>query len=367
MLAELQWAYNGIKVRIARKDVPALATLPNVVAVRGIQLQTPGNETSVPFLGVPGDVWEDLGRTGDGIKIAVIDTGFDYTHANFGGPGTVAAYNAANAADTTLGPEDAPWFGANAPKVKGGWDFVGDAYDAAADDGSPALTPHPDPDPLDCVYTDGSSGHGSHVSGTATGFGVLADGTTYHGPYDSSTYDNDFLIGPGVAPEADLYGLRVFGCEGSTDVTTEAIEWAVENHMDVINMSLGSPFGRSDDPSAVASTNAAAAGVVVVTSAGNNGPSPYITGSPGTATGAIATAAVDSTQNFIGVRLALNTGTSIVTISANGVAPVDGTTYQVVVLKDNPATAGERGPRLLGRRVHLERHQRRRQQPARGD
>ncbi|MEA2651632.1 MAG: minor extracellular serine protease Vpr, partial [Chloroflexota bacterium] len=100
-----------------------------------------------------------------------------------------------------------------------------------------------------------------------------------------------------------------------------------------------SVFGRSDDPSAVASTNAAAAGVVVVTSTGNNGPSPYISGSPGAATGAIATAAVDSTQSFIGVRLAFNTGTSIVTISANGLAPADGTVYQVVVLKDNPATA----------------------------
>ena len=274
VLAQLQSAYNGIKVQVARKDVAALAGLPNVIAVRGLQLQTPGNESSVPFLGVPAGVWEDLGYTGTGVKIAVIDTGVDYTHANFGGPGTVEAYEAANAADTTLGAEDAAWFGAAAPKVKGGYDFVGDDYDAAADEGSPQLIPHPDPDPLDCVYTDGSSGHGSHVSGTATGFGVLDDGSTYAGPYDSTTHDNDFEIGPGVAPQAELYGLRVFGCDGSTDVTVEAIDWAVDHDMDVINMSLGSSFGRGDDPSAVASTNAAASGVIVVASAGNSGPSP---------------------------------------------------------------------------------------------
>ena len=338
VLAQLQSAYNGIKVQVARKDVAALAGLPNVIAVRGLQLQTPGNESSVPFLGVPAGVWEDLGYTGTGVKIAVIDTGVDYTHANFGGPGTVEAYEAANAADTTLGAEDAAWFGAAAPKVKGGYDFVGDDYDAAADEGSPQLIPHPDPDPLDCVYTDGSSGHGSHVSGTATGFGVLDDGSTYAGPYDSTTHNNDFEIGPGVAPQAELYGLRVFGCDGSTDVTVEAIDWAVDHDMDVINMSLGSSFGRGDDPSAVASTNAAASGVIVVASAGNSGPAQYITGSPATGTGAISTAAVDSTENFAGVQLTLNTGTSIVALSANGVAPADGTVYDVVVLQDDPAT-----------------------------
>ena len=57
-------------------------------------------------------------------------------------------------------------------------------------------------------------------------------------------------VGPGVAPKADLYAVRVFGCDGSTDVTVDAIEWAVANDMDVINMSLGSPFGTKDDPSA---------------------------------------------------------------------------------------------------------------------
>jgi subtilisin family serine protease len=343
VLNQLQSAYNGIKVSAPRNKVAVLAKLPNVVAVRGIQVVQRDNEESVPFLNIPAQVWDPtdgLGYTGAGVKIAVIDTGIDYTHANFGGPGTKAAYDLANANDTTIGDAgDLGLFGASAPKVKGGIDLVGDAYDGGADAGSPALIPHPDPDPLDCVFTDGSVGHGSHVSGTATGMGVLADGSTYTGPYDADTLaTHDFEIGPGVAPEADLYFVRVFGCDGSTEVTVDAIDWAVDHDMDVINMSLGSSFGRADDPSAVASTNAAAAGVSVVTSAGNSGPSQYITGSPGTGTGAIATAAIDSHATLPGVSLDLTPGGAIDAIVANGISPADGTTYNVVVLTDDPAT-----------------------------
>src|SRR6185503_17604364 len=204
-------------------------------------------------------------------------------------------------------------------RIKGGIDLVGDDYDASADDledGSPnpKTVPHPDPNPLDC------NGHGSHVAGSAAGSGVTAAGATYAGPYNASTIaGQSWNVGPGVAPKADLYAIRVFGCLGSTDVTVEAIEWAVDNDMDVINMSLGSPFGSKDDPSAVASTNAAKAGVIVVTSAGNSGPSQYITGSPGTADGAIATAANDPWTATPGVRVQTTPGgLNLSAINANG-------------------------------------------------
>ena len=130
---------------------------------------------------------------------------------------------------------------------------------------------------------------------------MLANGSTYTGPYNATTISgNSWTIGPGVAPKADIYGLRVFGCEGSTDVVVDAIEWAVDHDMDVINMSLGSSFGTADDPSAVASTNAAKAGVIVVASSGNSGPNQYITGSPGTADGALSVAANDSSPSVPG-------------------------------------------------------------------
>jgi hypothetical protein len=130
------------------------------------------------------------------------------------------------------------------------------------------------------------------VAGSAAGFGVTAQGTTFNGPYDQNTHSNfAFSIGPGVAPRADLYAVRVFGCEGSTDVVTEALDWAVDNDMDVVNMSLGADFGSGDSADALAADAAVRAGVVVVISAGNAGDVRYILGSPGTSTKSITVAA----------------------------------------------------------------------------
>ncbi|HEV2952047.1 MAG TPA: S8 family serine peptidase, partial [Actinomycetota bacterium] len=306
-----------------------------------IQAHERSNATSVPYIGAPA-VWNGAtGFRGGNIKVAVIDTGIDYMHGNFRAPGTVATpaeYAAANAADTV--PANPAFFGPSAPRIKGGTDLVGDAYNASANnpDGTPnvaARTPQPDPNPLDCF------GHGSHVAGTVGGSGVLFDGSTYGGPYDPATHTpatGKFRIGPGVAPKADIYAVRVFGCAGSTNVTVDAIEWAVDNGMDVINMSLGSVFGTANDPSAVASTNAAKAGVIVIASAGNNGPNQYITGSPGTADSIISVAASDSNQGFRGFSLTLSTGPTITAINANDATVADGTTYNIKVIRNDPAT-----------------------------
>ncbi|MCB1692816.1 MAG: S8 family serine peptidase, partial [Pseudomonadales bacterium] len=156
-------------------------------------------------------------------------------------------------------------------KVIGGYDFAGATYDASVD----GSVPTPDPDPLD------GDGHGSHVSGIAAGLGVPGK------------------IGVGVAPGASILALKVFGdVAGSTSLVSDAIEMALDpngdgdisDHADVINMSLGSDYGTPDDPSAVASQNAADMGIVVVSSAGNAGPIPYITGSPAVASAAISVA-----------------------------------------------------------------------------
>jgi minor extracellular serine protease Vpr len=331
VLSDYQVAYNGVKVRIERSKVKSLDKLPGVTGVRELGLVTPDNQKGVQLIGAP-SVWGGLaGLHGENIKIAVIDTGIDYTHANFGGPGTVAAFNAANAADT-LPPSPAHGWG---NRVKGGIDLVGDDYNADPDDPAYQPVPHPDPNPLDC------NGHGSHVAGSAAGSGVTAAGATYAGPYNATTITgNSWTIAPGVAPKADIYGVRVFGCNGSTDVTVDAIEWAVDNDMDVINMSLGSPFGTKDDPSAVASTNAAKAGVTVVTSAGNSGSNQYITGSPGTAEGAISTAAIDPAETFPAVTISIPSGpmTGINANEHNFTGPV---TYTVRVITDNPATVDD--------------------------
>src|SRR5438445_5154325 len=331
VVANYQAAYNGIRVRIAHDRVKELAALPGVVAVRPLQLMKPDNVRGIPLIGTPA-VWQSLGLHGEGVKIAIIDTGIDYTHANFGGPGTAAAYTAAHAKETEKA--NPALFGPSAPRIKGGKDLVGDSYNP---DPSNPLTyqpiPHPDPNPLDC------NGHGSHVAGTAAGSGVTSARMTYAGPYNAATLaaPDNFNIGPGVAPKADLYAVRVFGCEGPTDVTVDAIEWAVDNDMDVINMSLGSVFGSKDEPSAVASTNAAKAGVIVVASAGNSGPSPYVTGSPATADGAISVAANDPWPAFPGATIAV-AGLTVPAINANGFPLSGSSSYNTKIIKNAELT-----------------------------
>lgn len=295
VLYQVQSAYNGIAVQAAPGTLAELAALPGVVAVHQIPLVELDNHSSVPLIGAL-QAWGSYGKTGTGTSIAVIDTGIDYVHRGFGGSGSSADYLAArSAAANPPAATDNP-AGFSIPgiypsaKVVGGFDFAGDAYNASGT--GAALIPKPDPNPMDC------NGHGTHVSGTASGTGVNGDGTAYSGPYNGTVDTAAMGIGPGVAPGAKLYGLRVFGCAGSTNLTAAAINWATDpnrdgdpsDHVDVINMSLGSSYGTPDDPSAAASDNAAALGVIVVTSAGNSGDSFFVSGSPGSAVRAIATA-----------------------------------------------------------------------------
>lgn len=338
VLGDYQSAYNGLKVRIAQRQVAKLAALPDVVAVHRVTTVKPDNVRGVPLIGGP-TAWAGAtpvtGVTGQGIKIAIIDTGIDYTHADFGGPGTPAAYTTAHATETE--PADPTLFGPGAPKVKGGIDLVGDSYNADITSADYQPTPHPDPNPLDC------NGHGTHVAGTAAGFGVSGDGSTFGGPYTSDTISShDWTVGPGVAPEADLYAIRVFGCQGSTDVVIDAIEWAVEHDIDVINMSLGSPFGTADAPDAVAAANAAKDGVIVVASSGNEGTasSPYMSGSPASGTGVISVAASDPTPGYPGTAVALSTATTLQAVNANGADLPSGPLPVKVLMNDGAISLG---------------------------
>ena len=294
-LYQVQSAYNGIAVQADAGAVSDLMDLPGVKAVHVIPLVELDNHSSVPLIGSQ-QAWGTYGKTGTGMSIAVIDTGVDYVHRGFGGSGSAADYLVAgSAAANPPAATDNP-AGFTIPgiypsaKVIGGFDFAGDGYNASG--AGAALIPQPDPNPQDC------NGHGTHVAGTAAGTGVNADNSTYTGPYDATANLSGLGIGPGVAPAAGIYALRVFGCAGSTNLTAAAINWATDpnrdgnpsDHVDVINMSLGSAYGTPDDPSAAASNNAADLGVLVVTSAGNSGDSYFVSGSPGSAHKVLATA-----------------------------------------------------------------------------
>jgi subtilisin family serine protease len=302
-LFTLRNLYAGIAVRTNASRIAALRHIPGVAAVRPMPVKYLDNASSVPLINAP-DVWSSgtPAGTGDGVRVGIIDTGIDYTHANFGGTGNKRAYQAdhlvADSPTLNVPSGDFP-----SAKVVGGTDFVGDGYDASSDDAAVA-TPHPDPNPLDC------NGHGSHVAGTAAGYGVDNLGNTFTGDYSTLAGQNletQFRIGPGVAPEASLYALRVFGCEGSTNVVSEALDWAADpngdgnfnDHLDVVNMSLGSDFAAPDDPDAVASNNAALLGITVVASIGNNGDLVDTGGSPGNASRVIAVAASQDQMSIL--------------------------------------------------------------------
>jgi len=267
IISTYQKAYNGIQVLISLDQLGALAEMPGVKAVHLVPLHEPSRGTSVPWIGAT-DVLENLGIDGSGVRIAIIDSGIDYFHADFGGSGDPADYAAND--PNIVEPGTFP-----TAKVVGGYDFAGPTYDPSSSDPDIA-TPDPDPDPVDVF------GHGSHVAGIAAGMGI--SGT----------------IGPGVAPGALLYAVKVFAdVRAATGLTTDGIEWAMDpnqdgdisDHVDVINMSLGAGFGSPDDPSGVATNNAVSVGIVVAAAAGNAGDVYYIHDSPGSATKAIAVAA----------------------------------------------------------------------------
>jgi subtilisin family serine protease len=292
--------YNGIAVHTTAGRLHALSRLPGVKAIHKLIDKHLDNSVTVPLIGAPA-VWNtgndgNNGATGKHVRIGIIDTGIDYTHADFGGEGTTAAYTTAKANDTA--PPAIINGGFDGSKVVGGHDFVGDAYDAS----TPAKdVPLPDPNPLDC------NSHGTHVAGSAAGLGVLKNGTTYTGTYDASLDESLFHVGPGVAPGAELYGLKIFGCSGSTNVVAEALDWAADpngdgdlsDHLDVVNMSLGSDYASSEDPDAVASDNASLVGITVVAAAGNGGDLFDVGGSPGNAVRAIGVAASDDSQDVV--------------------------------------------------------------------
>ena len=285
----------GVAVRTDAKYFEALKRVDGVKAVYPVSQKVASNAGAIPLQGGPA-AWQSTGLTGKDVRVGIIDTGIDYTHADFGGPGTVAAYTAAGKeadGDLSFTPTE---------KVVGGYDFAGDDYDGSLPATDPNSQPVPDPDPLDC------NGHGSHVAGSAAGVGVKADGTPYTGPYNASTNFGALKIGPGMAPEALLYALRVFGCEGSTNVVTAALDWAADpngdqdfsDHLDVVNMSLGSDFGDPLDGDSVASNRLATlVGTSVVASIGNGADVYDVGGSPGNASQVLAVAASDDGYSVV--------------------------------------------------------------------
>lgn len=221
---------------------------------------------SVSFIGAL-EAREKLGLTGKGLKVGIIDTGVDYTHTMLGGSGSIEEYNSIDATQEVSSFPN--------KKIVAGIDLVGDDF-------SPGATlkelriPKPDKNPLDY------NGHGTHVAGTVAGLG---DGV--------QSFD-------GVASEADLVGIKVFGRDSTGDaVVIAALEYSLDpngdldpsDRLDVVNLSLGGGYGKPSINYSEAVKNATRAGLSVVAAAGNSGDSPFIVGAPSTSLEAISVAA----------------------------------------------------------------------------
>ena len=307
VIGRLSRLVNGLQVLVPESQIPALGTLPGVIQVERARHYKPLASQSIPWVGAPQAWAAPNGFNGDGIRIGIIDSGIDYTHADFGGSGKTADYDAND--PTIIEPGTFP-----TDKVAGGTDLVGDDYDSSGKVGSP--TPRPDPDPLDAR----GHGHGSHVAGIAAGIGVTVTGDTYAGPYDATVDFNRLRVGPGVAPKARLYAIKVFGgsLKGTTSVVPEALDWASDpdrrgdltHPLDVVNLSIGTYFG-DDNPNQVEQKSVdrlSRLGCVVVVAAGNEGNTAYIAGNPGIAASAITVA--NSSDGF-GGRLLLNSPSAV--------------------------------------------------------
>lgn len=178
------------------------------------------------------DAWDAFGTRGEGVSVAVLDTGIDPNHP-----------------DIEL--------------TENGWAEFG-----------------PEGNQLDSTPYD-PDGHGTHVSGTVAG--GRASGLT-SAPH------------LGVAPNVDLYNVKVLDGGGTFTQILAGVEWAVEQGIDVINMSLGATgtFPEMIEPI----QNAVTEGTVVVSSAGNSGAGS--SGSPGNIYESIAVGATDPTGSVTG-------------------------------------------------------------------
>ncbi len=267
VLARYQKLYNGVAVWVKPDQLKALASIPGVVAVHPLPKLEMDLLHSVPWIGAQAVV-DELGITGDGVTVAVLDSGIDYYHAALGGTGNVADYEGDD--PTIIEPGTFP-----TAKVIGGYDFVGEQWDQET-----FFALEPDPDPLDVS----ASGHGTAVAAIIGGVGVPG------------------IIGHGVAPGASFYALKV--CSSitsacSTSALVAAMEWAADpdgdgdmsDHADILNLSVSAPYGHANSPTSVAADNAADIGIIVVASAGNAGDKPYIVGGPGMADQVISVAA----------------------------------------------------------------------------
>lgn len=286
---------NGFSMDAQAKDIDSIREIPGVKKVSIANEYYP-DMTSAKSLTNATKVWTDLGYKGQGIVVAIVDSGIDTTHKDMRLSDTTVPK--IQKADVEVGgkyyhdTQKGQYF---TPKVPYGHNF--------ADNNNDIIDKNP-----------GTGMHGMHVSGI-----VAANAT------DSEVQANTGI--QGVAPEAQLLAMKVFSnnpafASAFSDDIIAAIEDSVAHGADVINMSLGSPAGYVDEDSAEqdAVEKAAEQGVISVISAGNEqySSAPYklssdvdtgVVGSPATAKDALMVASYEN-SNVTGPAIDYTAGTA---------------------------------------------------------
>jgi subtilisin family serine protease len=232
---------NAVMVENATEE--QLRDLPGVVRIRPVRYLRKQLDHAIPLMRFP-EAWEKVGgasQAGAGIKIGIIDTGVDHNHAGFRDASLTA-------------PEGFPLL-----SVEGNREFTNGKVIVARSYGANARD---------------RDGHGTGVAMIAAGVGheislSIAQGTI-----------------SGAAPKAFVGNYNPWDSNVGgfpTDSLMLAIEDAVKDGMDVINLSLGSPGlnGADDSDFTPLLNQAMAAGVLVVVAASNDGPDISTIGDPG--------------------------------------------------------------------------------------
>jgi len=291
-LGRVSMSHNAVLISIDASQMKAVGSIGGVRAVRllpsyqvAVANDLPG---TLPYLGAI--AVQNSGSTGKGVRVAMLDTGIDYTHRNLGGSGNVADYKIAlAAASATPPPSLFP-----TSKVIGGYDFVGEIWPNGPLGSAGALAP--DPNPIDLA------GHGSRTADIVGG------------------HSNDGLH-VGTAPDTQLYAVKVCSsvssaCSGIAIL--QGLDYALDpnhtgtlnNAVDVISMSIGGNFGQREEDSGEAFTDIVNFGVVSVVSAGNAGDVPYVIGGPAATPEVIALAATQGVA-AVDIPLVINQPASI--------------------------------------------------------
>jgi minor extracellular serine protease Vpr len=297
---------NAVFVHATPDQVAGLQSIPGVKAVIRMRSALPALNRAATLMNAPA-AWTALGgqgSSGAGIKIGIIDSGIDQTHPAFQDSSLKAPDGFPICTDGH--PEDCSF---TSGKV-----IVARSYVRLIAPGSDPNNPAADSRPDDFSPRD-RDGHGTAVASAAA-----ANVTTAPG----ATSDGGPIVITGIAPKAFLGNYKVSGSPGVNDnppesVLIQAVNDAVKDGMDVVNISLGFPplYGPLDtgaacglaagtpcDPLATAYENATKAGVVVVAAAGNSGydglqyPTFATVTSPGTAPDVITVGASSNSHYF---------------------------------------------------------------------